>query len=113
MFYRCIPVYTNVTVVYHQEGLSIFFAYIVYYLYTIDITFFFIIEVLYVQSNVKYMKKQIVLLPYLLALSYPNFAMIASRYSSVVEVPFKSGVFTLFSLNTASTALRIFAAVSS
>lgn len=41
MFYRCISVYANVTVVFHQEGLSIFFAYIVYYLYTIDITFFY------------------------------------------------------------------------
>ena len=41
MFYRCISVYANVTVVYHQEGLSIFFAYIVYDLYTIDITSFF------------------------------------------------------------------------
>lgn len=113
MVYRSVFIYTNVSVVYHQEGLSIFFVYIFYYLYTIDITSFFIIEILHVQSNVEYIKKQIVLLTYLLLLSYPNFAMIASRYSSVVEVPFKSGVFTLFSLNTASTALRIFAAVSS
>ena len=43
---------------------------------------------------------------------YYNFAITASRYASVVEFPCRSGVRCFFSISTAFTALRIFAAHS-